>query len=86
MYQERFNESLRVIAYFSAGKIVPATLFVKNRPVIVKKIVFSSKKRVGQVEVISFSLMSESSVYEVEFNKNTCDWVLKNVFVGDGQQ
>ena len=81
MYGEMFNESLRVIAYFSDGKILPATLFIKNRPVNVKKIVFSSKKRVGQTEVITFSLMSETAVYEVEFNKSTSEWILKNVFM-----
>lgn len=81
MYAETLNESLRVIAYFAAGKIVPATLFIKNRPVIVKKIVFSSKKRLGQTEIVTFSLMSETTVYEVEFNKSTCDWTLKNVFM-----
>lgn len=81
MYPENFNESLRVIAYFSAGKILPATLFVKNRPVNIKRVVFSSKKRVGQVEIVTFSLASETAVYEVEFNKSTSEWILKNVFV-----
>jgi hypothetical protein len=81
MYPENFNESLRVIAYFSGGKILPATLFVKNRPINIKKVVFSSKKRVGQVEIVTFSLMSDTAVYEVALNKNTCEWQLKNVFV-----
>lgn len=81
MYGETFNESLRVIAYFSNGKILPATLFVKNRPINIKRVVFSSTKRLGQVEVVTFSLASETAVYEVEFNKNTCEWNLKNVFV-----
>lgn len=81
MYGEVLNESLRVIAYFSSGRILPATLFVKNRPVNIKRIVFFSKKRVGQVEVVTFSLASETAVYEVEFNKNTCEWKLKNIFL-----
>ena len=83
MYQEPLNESLRVIAYFSSGKILPATLFIKNRPVNIKRVVFYSKKRVGQVEVVTFSLASETAVYEVEFNKDTSQWTLKNVFVGE---
>lgn len=81
MYQESLNEPLRVIAYFSAGKILPATLFIKNRPVNIKKVVFFSKKRLGQIEIVTFSLASETAVYEVEFNKNTSQWMLKNVFL-----
>ena len=81
MYGEALNESLRVIAYFSNGKILPATLFVKNRPVNIKKVVFFSTKRVGYWEIVTFSLASDTAVYEVEFNKNTCGWVLKNVFI-----
>ena len=81
MHGEALNDSLRVIAYFSNGKILPATLFVKNRPVNIKKVVFFSTKRVGYWEIVTFSLASDTAVYEVEFNKNTCGWVLKNVFV-----
>lgn len=78
---ENLNEPLRVIAYFSMGKILPATLFVRNRPVNIKKVVLSTQRRVGQTEVVTFSLASESALYEVEFNKSTCEWQLKNVFV-----
>lgn len=81
MYGEALNESLRVIAYFSSGKILPATLFIKNRPVAVKRLVLVTKRREGQVEIVTFSLASETAVYEVEFNKNSCEWTLKHVFV-----
>lgn len=77
------GEPLKTVVYFNNGKIVPTTLFINNRPVVVKRIVLATKRREGQAEIITFSLESATAVYEVEFNKNTCEWMLKNSFIVD---
>ena len=74
-------EPITVDALFANGKIQPQTIFVKNRPITIKKIVFSSSRREGVSEIITFSLASETAVYEVEFNKANCQWMLKNIFL-----
>ena len=81
MTNDLAGEPLKTIVYFNNGKIVPTTLFINNRPIIVKRIVLITKRREGQSEIITFSLESATAVYEVEFNKNTCEWTLKNILV-----
>jgi len=66
---------------FSSGKVVPKTIFIANRPVSIKRIIFQSNKRFGNAEIITFSLASDTAVYEVDFNKSTLEWQLKNIFL-----
>lgn len=75
------TEPITVDALFMRGKVRPRMIFVKNRPVNIKKIVFSFSRCEGQVEIISFSLASETAIYEVDFNKKNCQWTLRNIFV-----
>lgn len=69
-------ERVDVLAYFGHGVIKPIRLLVKNRPVTIKKIVLTTKRREGSCEILTFSLQSETSLYVVDFNKQTCQWRL----------
>ena len=74
-------EPISTHALFSSGTVVPKTIFIANRPVSIKRIIFQSNKRLGNTEIITFSLASDTAVYEVDFNKSTLEWQLKNIFL-----
>ena len=69
-------ERVNVLAYFTRGVVTPIRLLVKNRLVTIKKIVLVTKRREGLSEILTFSLQSETSLYVVDFNKQTCQWKL----------
>lgn len=72
------SQLIAATVYFDRGKIKPLVIFVNRRLVRIKKVIFSSRHRVGETEVVAFSVESETAFYEVEFNKQTCQWTLKN--------
>lgn len=74
-------ESITTNVLFSSGKITPTTIFIQNRPVAINKVIFHSLRREGQVEIMTFTLASDTAFYEVEFNKTTLKWQLKNIFL-----
>ena len=74
-------EPIGATVFFNAGNIVPKIIFIKDRPVTIRKVVFFSRHRLGQTEIITFSLASDTAVYEVDFNKASCQWTLKNIFL-----
>lgn len=77
---EVINQPIKVQAIFNHGQIKPINFSWGNSNFKVNKIVFKHTRRLGQVILYHFSVLSNQITYELEFNNHNLIWKLLKVY------
>ncbi len=72
------DEEIKVWAFFDHG-IFPIAMNWRRRFVKFNKLIFSSHKRVGNVNLLDLVCASDTANYELEFNTSNYLWRIKRV-------
>lgn len=74
------NESIEAYCFFSKGQIKPLFFRWQNQLYKIKKIVFQFNRKIGSEKVFYFSVETEVSACQLEFNSQKQTWRLLKIF------
>lgn len=81
MAQQDIGDKIDVLAKFSKGHLVPQSFTWNQQDYPIKKLIFSFQKQEGLTTFLYFSVIGQSSAYELEFNLKTFIWRLTKTYL-----
>lgn len=79
MYQP-FHEKIAVAGVYKAGRFTPKWFYWRKKMYHVSEVTLRSDIKDGEVKKRLFSLVASGNVYRLEFNRDTEQWWLEEVW------
>lgn len=73
------EERIKVLAFFSAGRILPRAFFWRDRKYKVKAVHYSWQERQGAEVINRFSVDTGADLYQLSFSNATYGWKIDKI-------
>jgi len=76
---ELLNERIKVLAFFSSGKILPRVFFWKDKKYKIKNTTYAWQERQGAEMISRFSVDTGGDLYQISFSNASYSWKIDRV-------
>ena len=83
-YETTIDEPVKVWALFD-HEIFPIAMSWQRKLVKFEKLILKTKKRIGQVKILTLVCASDTANYELEYNSESQIWKVLKVMPKDGE-
>ena len=73
------DERIRVLAFFSAGRISPRAFFWRDKKYRVKAVTYAWQERRGDEVINRFSVDTGADLYQISFSNSTYSWRIDKI-------
>lgn len=80
MYQDVY-EQISVIGIYTTNTFIPKKFLWHSKEYLIREITWKSDVKDGGVKKRFYSVMSGNELYRIEFNRETENWILQQIWI-----